>query len=281
MIRESAPAKINLALHVTGQRADGYHLLDSLVVFAAIGDGLSLAAAPDLSLTVTGPLANGVPTGPENLILRAAALLPPDRAATITLDKHLPHAAGLGGGSADAAAALRGLARLWDCDLPDMSSVLTLGADVPVCLSSSPQRMRGIGEHLSPLPPLPPLWAVLVNPRVEVPTGAVFKGLASKHNPEMNAPEWTGFDDFIRWLSEQRNDLEPPALSIAPKVAQTLAALQHSGAALSRMSGSGATCFGLFATAAHATDAARRIASAQPGWWVQNTEIQTGHPRFS
>ncbi|MGI3183915.1 4-(cytidine 5'-diphospho)-2-C-methyl-D-erythritol kinase [Nioella aestuarii] len=276
MIRVSAPAKLNLALHVTGQRADGYHLLDSLVVFAVLGDGLSIAPAPKLSLAVTGPMADGVPTGPDNLILRAAALLSPDLTAAITLDKHLPHAAGLGGGSADAAAALRGLARLLGCALPDMPSVLTLGADVPVCLSSSPQRMQGIGEVLSPLPPLPPLWAVLVNPRVAVPTGAVFNGLASKRNPAMTAPHWTGFDDFIRWLSEQRNDLEPPALTLAPEIGQTLAALQDSGAALSRMSGSGATCFGLYQSAAQAADAARRIADTQPGWWVQDTEIQTG-----
>lgn len=276
MIREQAPAKINLALHVTGQRDDGYHLLDSLVVFAGIGDRLSFAPAPDLSLTLTGPLAAGVPTGPDNLILRAAALLCPDQGASITLDKQLPHAAGLGGGSADAAASLRGLARLWDRPLPDGHECLTLGADVPVCLSSHPQRMQGIGEVLSPLPAMPPLWAVLVNPRVAVPTGPVFQGLASKQNPQMDAPDWADYHSFIIWLSRQRNDLESSALALAPEVGLTLTVLRDSGASLSRMSGSGATCFGLFASAKAAAQAAHHISHAHPHWWVQDTSILVG-----
>lgn len=278
MIREEAPAKINLALHVTGQRADGYHLLDSLVVFAGMGDSLSFAPAPDLSLSVTGPLAAGVPTGPDNLIAQAAALLHRDQGASITLDKQLPHAAGLGGGSADAAACLRGLARLWGRPLPGAASCLALGADVPVCLSPDPQRMQGIGEILSPLPPLPPLWAVLVNPRVPVPTGSVFNGLSSKRNPPMATPDWADYHSFITWLARARNDLEPPALTLAPEVGQASRALRESGADLARMSGSGATCFGLFETATQAANAAQRIASAQPGWWVQATQIQTRRP---
>lgn len=281
MIRENAPAKINLALHVTGQRADGYHLLDSLVVFAEIGDRLCLEPAPDLSLSVTGPLADGVPTGPENLVLRAAMLLASERGASMTLDKHLPHAAGLGGGSADAAAALRGLARLWQCPLPQGRQVLSLGADLPVCLSCAPRRMQGVGEILSLVPDLPPIWAVLVNPRVAVPTGPVFRGLASKKNPAMTRPVWSGFDSFIKWLARQRNDLEAPARTLAPEVGQALAALQKSGAALSRMSGSGATCFGLFETAAQAARAAREISSAHPGWWVRDSGIQTRCPGLS
>lgn len=275
MIRESAPAKINLALHVTGQRADGYHLLESLVVFARVGDRLSFVPATDMTLSVTGPLADGVPTGSDNLILRAASAFGTGAGAAITLEKHLPHAAGLGGGSADAAAALRGLARLWDCDLPDMDSVLSLGADVPVCLSSVPQRMAGIGEELSPVPTLPPLFAVLVNPRVAVPTGPVFRGLASKQNPALDPPHWNSFESFTDWLSRQRNDLEPPATTLAPKIALALQSLRTAGAAIARMSGSGATCFGLYETAAQAADAAGQIANAEPEWWVRDTEIQT------
>lgn len=276
MIEESAPAKINLALHVTGQRADGYHLLDSLVVFAGVGDRLRFAPAPDLTLSVAGPLAVGIPTGPENLVLKAASLMGVTSGAAVTLDKHLPHAAGIGGGSADAAAALRGLARLWDCPLPDMASVLSLGADVPVCLSPAPQRMAGIGEILSPVPALPPLFAVLVNPRVTVPTGPVFRGLASKRNPALDPPLWTGFGGFIDWLSDQRNDLEAPAMALAPEIGRTLAILHSTGAALARMSGSGATCFGLYETGHAAREAAISIRDAQPGWWVQDTAILTG-----
>lgn len=276
MIRELAPAKINLALHVTGQRADGYHLLDSLVVFADFGDRLTFSPAPDLSLKVTGPLAEGVPTGPENLILQAAMVMDRTAGAAITLEKHLPHAAGIGGGSADAAAALRGLSRLWDCPLPDEASALSLGADVPVCLSPAPQRMAGIGEALSPVPALPPLFAVLVNPRVSVPTGPVFQGLASKRNSALEPPKWNGFDSFIAWLARQRNDLEAPALRLAPAIGQVLRALRSSDAALARMSGSGATCFGVFETKALAIEAARKIREAQPGWWVQDTTLQTG-----
>jgi 4-diphosphocytidyl-2-C-methyl-D-erythritol kinase len=276
VICEDAPAKINLALHVTGQRPDGYHLLDSLVVFAGVGDRLRFAPAPDLSLSVTGPMAEGVPTGPDNLILRAAALFGAGRGAAIALEKHLPHAAGIGGGSADAAATLRGLARLWNCPRPDRASVLTLGADVPVCLSLAPQRMAGIGDILSPVPPIPGLHAVLVNPRVAVPTGAVFRGLTSKQNTPMDPPDWDGFDSFTEWLSRQRNDLEPPARALAPEIGEALTLLRNTGAALARMSGSGATCFGLFETEGQAADAARVISSAQPGWWVQDTAIQTG-----
>ncbi len=276
-MEERAPAKINLALHVTGQRADGYHLLDSLVVFARdTGDDLRMQAADEISLSVTGPMASGVPVGPENLILRAAALLGPSRGARITLDKHLPHAAGIGGGSADAAAALRGLARLWEQCLPSVDECLRLGADVPVCLSSAPQRMQGIGDSLSPVPPLPPVFAVLVNPRVSVPTGPVFAALARKDNPPMAAPAWTDFASFLAWLAHQRNDLEPPARAHAPAVMETLTALRHQDAALARMSGSGATCFGLFETEAQATRAARALAADHPDWWVAATALMDG-----
>ena len=273
MIREKAPAKINLALHVTGQRADGYHLLDSLVVFAGLGDELTFEPASDLSLSITGPLAKGVPVGPSNLVLQAAALFGKGLGARIALDKRLPHAAGIGGGSADAAATLRGLARLWNRPLPGPDACLSLGADVPVCLSTAPQRMRGIGEDLTPLPTLPTLHVVLVNPRVPVPTGPVFKALPRKDNPAMETPTWAGFEGFVGWLARQRNDLEPAAIGLAPAVGDALAALAGTGAALARMSGSGATCFGLYENRHAAEKAAQTIATRHPAWWVESGEI--------
>ena len=259
-----APAKINLTLHVTGQRADGYHLLDSLVVFADIADRITAERAPSTSLRVTGPFANAVPTGPENLVLRAAALM--DAPAAITLEKHLPAAAGIGGGSSDAAATLRALSALSGTPLPpDLG--LSLGADVPVCTLARAATMRGIGEEIAPLEGLPPLPAVLVNPRVEVPTPSVFRTLRSKANPPMESiPQDTDFHAFCDWLATQRNDLEPPARSLAPEIDTVLAAL--SDAHLARMSGSGATCFGLYPDPAAAEAAAARIRTAQPGWWV-------------
>ena len=273
MITEAAPAKINLALHVTGQRPDGYHLLSSLVVFAGVGDRLSFDRANELRLTVTGPLTEGVPSGEDNLILRAAKLFAELPGAAITLEKHLPHAAGLGGGSADAAATLRGLGRVLDRDLPDREAILSLGADIPVCLSSKPQIMAGIGDLLSDPPALPPLHAVLVNPRVSVPTGPVFAGLSQKENPPLTPPDWEDFDSFIGWLSRQRNDLEPPARALAPRIGDCLDALSREDVALARMSGSGATCFGLVETGSQAARIAARLQAARPDWWIRATGI--------
>ena len=265
-----APAKINLTLHVTGQRADGYHLLDSLVVFADCGDWLTLAPADDLTLTVTGPRAEGVPTDGRNLVLKAAALFGPGRGAAITLDKHLPAAAGIGGGSSDAAAALRGLAQLWDMALPEPQAVLSLGADVPVCLAPRSLRMRGVGEEITEGPRLPAMGLVLVNPGVEVPTPAVFKALTRKDNPAMpHPPGWASAATMAHWLKTQRNDLEAPAMVLAPVIGTVLKAIGASpGCHMSRMSGSGATCFGLFDTRAEAEVAAAALRAENLGWWV-------------
>lgn len=272
---ELAAAKINLCLHVTGQRADGYHLLDSLVVFAGVGDRLTFAPADDLRLTIGGPQAGNLPVTDDNLILRAARAFGPGLGAHIHLEKHLPIASGIGGGSADAAATLRGLSRLWGLPLPDAATVLALGADVPVCLLGKPLRMQGVGEVLTPLPPLPPAHLVLVNPGVAVPTPAVFRALASKTNPPLPAiPRFAGLPDFAAWLKAQRNDLEPPAIALAPVIAAAKAAIAaHPGCLLARMSGSGATCFGLFASADQAERAAQAI--RQPGWWVAASAMQT------
>jgi 4-diphosphocytidyl-2-C-methyl-D-erythritol kinase len=271
-IEEFAPAKVNLALHVTGRRADGYHLLDSIVVFAGAGDRLSAAPAGALTLAVTGPRAAGLAAGEENLVMRAARLMAGGRGARMVLEKHLPVASGIGGGSADAAAALRALARLWGVGLPEPDAVLALGADVPVCLAGRPARMSGIGGALAPLPPLPPCWLVLANPGVAVPTGAVFGGLARRDNPPLPPLPAAGFADaaaLAGWLGTARNDLEAPALAAAPEIGavrDALAALP--GVLLARMSGSGATCFGLVADEAAARAGAARLAAAHPGWWV-------------
>lgn len=267
-----APAKINLTLHVTGRREDGYHLLDSLVVFADVGDHLSLCPAPEARLRVIGPMSGGVPGGPDNLVLRAAALM--GVAAQITLDKYLPAAAGLGGGSSDAAACLQALSEMSGQPVP--GDVLSLGADVPVCLLARAARMRGIGEDVTPVDALPPLDAVLVNPGVPVSTPAIFRRLARRDNPAMpeHLPTWPDAMALIAWLGAQRNDLQDAAIAEEPVVADVLeeiAATQH--CVLSRMSGSGATCYGLYPDAVTAKRAAQALRVAYPGWWVQATRL--------
>ena len=277
-IEAFAPAKVNLALHVTGRRPDGYHLLDSLVVFADIGDRLRFEAAPDLTLEVSGPFAAGVPTDGANLVLKAAALMG-GQGARITLEKLLPHGGGIGGGSSDAAATLRALTQLWEVPLPGPAAVLSLGADVPVCLMApAPQRMRGIGEDLTPVTALPEAHLVLVNPGVPVPTREVFARLAAgagTDNPGLSQmPEAADFDGFADWLAAQRNDLEAPAIALAPVIAEVLTQLRRlPDCALARMSGSGSTVFGLFADADAAGAAATRIAAEAPGWWVRAARI--------
>ena len=257
---EAAPAKLNLALHVTGRRADGYHLLDSLVAFAGVGDVVALGPGP-LSLGIDGPFATGL-SGDDNLCLRAARLAGAD--AAITLTKNLPVASGIGGGSADAAAVLRGLARMGHA-LPERAE--RLGADVPVCLASAPARMQGVGEIVTPLPPLPVLPLVLVNPGVAVATPQVFAALDRRDNPALpEIPRFTGLADLTAWLAATRNDLEPAALSIAPVIGQVLDALRATGTAFARMSGSGATCFGFYDSPERARIAA--MALKQHGWWA-------------
>ena len=265
-----APAKINLTLHVTGQRKDGYHLLDSLVCFAGIGDRVTVAKAAGTSLTVTGPFAAHVPAGPETLVLRAAEFL--GVTARITLDKRLPVASGIGGGSADAAAVLRALSDLYSIPLPSRDSVVALGADVPVCLLGGQVRMRGIGEDLTVVSSARMSWpTVLVNPGVSVSTPEVFRRLASKSNPPMPDDMLEDiYNEFPDWLGHQRNDLEPPAISLAPVIAGVLDALRaEPGCRIARMSGSGATCFAIFDEADQAAAAVEAIRAAYPGWWSE------------
>lgn len=266
MLTEPAPAKINLALHVTGRRGDGYHLLDSLVAFARIGDVVHLSPGP-LSLTLDGPFADPGLSGDDNLCLRAARLAGANVA--IRLEKHLPVASGIGGGSADAAAVLRGLRRM-GLNLPPQPK--SLGADVPVCLLSAPARMQGVGEVVTPLPPLPDLHLVLVNPRIAIHTPQVFAQMTRRDNPALPPiPDFADAAALIDWLGATRNDLETPALHIAPVIAEVLAALSAEGALFRRMSGSGATCFGLFAAKQAAEDAAASLSGR--GWWAVPTEL--------
>ncbi|MBV2359035.1 4-(cytidine 5'-diphospho)-2-C-methyl-D-erythritol kinase [Thalassococcus sp. CAU 1522] len=276
-----APAKINLTLHVTGQRADGYHLLDSLVTFASVGDRLFIAVpANSLSLTVEGPESQGVPSDMRNLALRAAALVPFEGAALV-LEKNLPSASGIGGGSADAAAAWRGMTYLkgdvfhWLADAPEpwlqaeMNNLLTLGADIPMCVHSSPMRVQGVGDKLIPVD-LPSLPALLANPRLPVSTPSVFKALKLRDNPPMPAalPEFFDVGDLIDWLSVQRNDLQDAALCVEPGIAEVLSVLSAlPGCRLARMSGSGATCFGLFETEEAAKAATYELHKIRPEWW--------------
>ncbi|WP_170426990.1 4-(cytidine 5'-diphospho)-2-C-methyl-D-erythritol kinase [Ruegeria arenilitoris] len=266
-----APAKINLTLHVTGRRDDGYHLLDSLVVFADVGDTLEFTPAPELSISVTGEHAAGVPTDDRNLVWKAAAAT--GWTGHIALNKVLPHGGGIGGGSSDAAATLRMITEQ-GTEIPD-STALSLGADVPVCMAAKATRMRGIGERLEPVT-LPQLPALLVNPGVEVPTGAVFSALQSRDNPAMqdHIPTFETPDACAVWLQNQRNDLEPPTKGLAPEVARVLDELADTkDALLTRMSGSGSTCFALYPTMKAAHFAAYEIGAAHPNWWSRATQL--------
>lgn len=271
---EAAPAKVNLFLHVLGRRADGYHLLDSLAVFTEFGDRLCASESGSLSLTVTGPFAAGLANEADNLVLRAArglasmAGISPH--GSLTLEKNLPVASGIGGGSADAAATLRLLCRLWGLSV-DMDALLPLasrlGADVPVCLDNRPTRMSGIGEQLGPAPALPECGLVLVNPGVALSTAEVFRARQAPYSAAAMLPE--AWEDTTRMASGLRalsNDLEPPALRLRPVIGEALRGLRADpDCLLARMSGSGATCFGLYGSAAAAEHAA--VAQSRPGWW--------------
>jgi 4-diphosphocytidyl-2-C-methyl-D-erythritol kinase len=280
-VTEHARAKLNLYLHVTGRRDDGLHLLDSLVVFTAAGDLVHAAPADDLSLSLTGPLAMALHGEPDNLVLRAARALATELGrsaqAHLTLDKRLPVASGLGGGSADAAATLRALCRLWHQPANPATLArlaLALGADVPVCLASRPLRMGGIGERLEPAPELPDCGLVLVNPGVAVATASVFRARAGAFSTEAQLPaRWQDAAAMAADLRRLRNDLAVPARSLCPAIDAVLSALAaQPGCLLARMSGSGATCFGLFATPQIAAQAAPRL--MRDGWWAWGGGLQ-------
>lgn len=281
---ETAPAKVNLTLRVLSRRADGYHELESLVVFASCGDRLTFIPGGELTLNVSGPRAAHAGDTADNLVLKAArglkALIPGLTVGAFHLEKSLPVAAGLGGGSSDAAAALRLLARANDLALDDprlYEAARATGADVPVCLDPRPRLMRGIGEKLSAPLALPQLHAVLGNPGAALATKLVFAGWKPAAAPAETfdlaaLSQAASFDKFLSMLATQPNDLESAAIGLAPEVADVIAELAAlAGCRLARMSGSGATCFGLFTSAAQAVAAAKTLRAKYPDWWVCET----------
>ena len=281
-LRRFAPAKINLFLHVGDKRADGFHNLQSLVVFADAGDWLTAAPSTELSLSVSGAFAGGLPHNDDNLVLKSARSLKAwargaglsTKGAALTLEKHLPLASGIGGGSSDAAATLLMLAAHWALPIghDELERLaLALGADVPVCLRTEPVMVGGIGETLSAAPPLPDFAFVLVNPRVEIPTAQVFQALRTRTGIGQ-LPLFTGRSahDLALWLDQLNNDLEAPATLLAPAITRARSALTAcEQCLLSRMSGSGATCFGLFESLAAAQIAAEDISRSHPDWWIK------------
>jgi 4-diphosphocytidyl-2-C-methyl-D-erythritol kinase len=288
-IAESAPAKVNLTLRVLGRRADGYHDIESLVVFAEVGDRLTLTPGNALALSVVGPRAAQSGAEADNLVLKAARALAARiaglRAGAFRLEKNLPAAGGLGGGSADAAAALRLLARANNLPPDDprlAEAARATGADVPVCLDPRPRVMRGIGEILSAPLPLPRLSALLVNPGVAVPTKLVFASWRPSANPvgasaaaaDFTSAKTLDEHQLLEWLAREGNDLEAPAIVLAPPVADVLASLRSvAGCRLARMSGSGATCFALFSSATDAAAAGSDLRARFPEWWISETVL--------
>lgn len=281
-MKEFAPAKINLNLHVTGRRDDGFHLLDSLVVFLSVGDEIEVWPDEEISLYLRGPFAPALSQGSpsDNLVVKAAKLLRETagikQGARISLTKNLPLASGIGGGSADAAATLRALARLWNLQediLPSLAG--RLGSDVPACLHSRSLRMEGIGKKVTPLKLPLPGWFVLANPDVPVSTPEVFKLFDGQFSdPLQGNMEGKSTEAFRTILGGLRNDLEPPALALQPVIGSVLAAMVTlPGCELARMSGSGATCFALFDTPQAAQQAAVLLKRQHEGWWVAAAEM--------
>ena len=277
-----ASAKLNLFLHVTGRRADGYHLLDSLVAFAEIGDRITAIPAHGLSLSITGPFAAALAGEDDNLVLRAARLLAEEAGcepgAALTLEKNLPVAAGIGGGSADAAATLRALIRLWGLEMAPERLIalgLKLGADVPACLLDRPCRLSGIGEALTPLPALPALPVLLVNPGLPLSTPAVFRARTGDYGAAAPAilPEEPAA--LLEFLHAQRNDLAEAARALVPQIGTVLARLDAlPGCLLARLSGSGPTCFALMRDPESAQAGALALQAMQPDWWVRASRIR-------
>jgi len=267
---ELAPAKVNLFLHVGARRADGYHALQSLVVFAEVGDRLRFEPADRLSLAIEGPFADRLSPSDDNLVLKAARAL--DARRRITLSKNLPLASGIGGGSADAAAVLRYLGKGRD-DLLDVASAI--GSDIPVCVASKSSWMEGRGEILRPVAGVPALAMLLVNPGVAVGTAEVFRALETRRGTGLALPaRFENEDALFAFLATTANDLEAPACNIQPVIGEVIAEIAaQRGVRLSRMSGSGATCFGLFDSDAACAGAADAIAASHPAWWVRATRI--------
>jgi 4-diphosphocytidyl-2-C-methyl-D-erythritol kinase len=280
MMRVRAPAKLNLFLHVGEKRADGFHALESLLAFVEEADILVMEPADELSLTVVGPYAGALKEEPDNLVLRAARALDATRGAAITLEKNLPVAAGVGGGSADAGAALRGLNALWglERDQGELGEIAAaIGSDVPACVLSQPVWMAGRGEIIRGFGTIPSFELVLVNPNVPLTTAFVFErlnvrtGIGAMRPPD---EDFASIWDLVTYLADSGNDLEGPACSMAPSIDTVLDALAHEpGCVFVQMSGSGPTCFAIFQDGPWARGAADRIVQDHPEWWVRGTRI--------
>lgn len=289
MIEEFAPAKVNLALHVTGRRADGYHLLDSLVVFASAGDRLTFEAAEQDRLTLSGrfaaTLSDDAAPGAGNLVIRARDALRdwatqagrPAPPVHIHLEKNLPVASGIGGGSADAAATLRGLNRLWQVGVPGRqlhAMGLKLGADVPMCLESRPLVARGIGEDITLVEDFPDLYLLLVNPLAEVSTPEVFRRLTNRENLPLDVPrEGAPLEQWLGTLAASRNDMQAAAEGLEPAITEALELIRQADPMLARMSGSGATCFGVYRSQASLDRALAQLEAERPEWYLQGATI--------
>ena len=282
MVTEAASAKVNLFLHVGDRRADGFHPLQSLAVFTGAGDVLRAEPASSLTLAIDGPFASDLAAEGDNLVLRAARVLAAEAetfaGASLTLKKNLPVASGIGGGSADAAATLRALKQLWRLEIEEaalLKIAATLGSDVPVCVRSSSATMEGRGEVLTPVT-VPPLPLLLVNPGVAVPTRDVFAALKDRRGIDLVLPRgFADSDALLRFLAVTRNDLQAPACTLQPVIGEVLAALAAlPDVRLVRMSGSGATCFALFADKAACAHGAEILRAPGRGWWTAPTFIR-------
>ncbi|MBL8631002.1 MAG: 4-(cytidine 5'-diphospho)-2-C-methyl-D-erythritol kinase [Rhodospirillaceae bacterium] len=285
LVRKFAPAKINLFLHVTGKRADGYHLLESLVAFADIGDDIIAEEAAATRVSIHGPYGEALnPT--DNSVLQAARFYAAFHSIAahtqFTLTKNLPVASGIGGGSADAAATLHALEGLYGRPMPDAKALTTLGADVPVCVHGQPIMMRGIGEAITPIAAFPVCDVVLINPGRSVATVDVFRRLEAPYSTPLVQPTaqgWPTLGALADFLQTTRNDLVKPALTLVPEVSAVVAALSRApGCVVARMSGSGATCFGVFDSSAAAKIATETIAEGHPTWWIKQGQLGLARP---
>jgi len=272
MISEFAPAKINLSLHLVGQKSNGYHLLDSIVSFANVGDNISIAPGRSGELKVAGPFAKDLPSSSHNLVLKAASLFGNIKLSQITLEKNIPVTSGIGGGSADAAATVRLLSKFYDKPEPPIEKLISLGSDVPVCMQKGIVRMMGVGEEIINLSPAPKVGILLVNPRKALSTAEVFNAVKEKNNPGVNLQGCIEkkLNSWFDWINSMRNDLTASAIDLIPEIRFILDKLiTCDGARVVRMSGSGATCFALFEDFGLLQDAKVKIMKECPSFWCE------------
>ena len=276
MISEFAPAKINLSLHLVGQKSNGYHLLDSIVSFANVGDNISIAPGRSGELKVAGPFAKDLPSSSHNLVLKAASLFGNIKLSQITLEKNIPVTSGIGGGSADAAATVRLLSKFYDKPEPPIEKLISLGSDVPVCMQKGIVRMMGVGEDIINLSPAPKVGILLVNPRKALSTAEVFNAVKEKNNSGLNLQGSieNGLNSWFDWINSMRNDLTASAIDLIPEIRFILDKLiTCDGARVVRMSGSGATCFALFADFGLLQDAKVKIMKECPSFWCEAGQL--------